>query len=110
LAGDTSKAQFLYLTTTGWKTKNPHEIEIWFVEHEGRCYIVAERRERSHWVQNIGHNPAISFRVGEKTYRGTGRVIDPVREPALADAVSALMDTKYNWSDGLIVELSPGDG
>lgn len=103
-------AQFLYLTTTGWKTRNPHEIEIWFVEYQGNYYIVAERRERSHWVQNIGHNPAISFRVGDKTYRGTGRIIDAAREPALAEAVSALMDAKYNWSDGLIVELSPGDG
>jgi deazaflavin-dependent oxidoreductase (nitroreductase family) len=109
LADDTSKTQFLYLTTTGWKTRNAHEIEIWFVEFEGNYYIVAERRERSQWVQNIAHNPAISFRVGDKTYPGTGRIIDPEREPALADAVSALMDAKYQWSDGLIVELSPGD-
>src|SRR5438132_181546 len=33
---------FLYLTTTGRKTGLPREIEIWFVEADGRLYILAE--------------------------------------------------------------------
>lgn len=102
-----TEPQFLYLTTTGWKTGNPHEIEIWFVAHADRYYIVSEMRENSHWVQNIAHNPAITFRVGEVTYHGTGRVVDAAAEPQLAAAVSALMDAKYEWSDGLIMELTP---
>ncbi|PJF41044.1 MAG: hypothetical protein CUN55_12050 [Phototrophicales bacterium] len=44
---------FLYLTTIGWKTQNPHEIEIWFVYHEGCFYLISEKREKSHWVQNL---------------------------------------------------------
>ncbi len=103
----TDEPQYLYVTTTGWKTGNPHEIEIWFVARGGRYYIVSEMRERSHWVQNIQRNPAITLRVGENTYQGTGRVVDAAAEPDLAAAVSALMDAKYEWSDGLIVELSP---
>lgn len=102
-----AEPQFLYLTTTGWRSGNPHTIEIWFVAHEGRYYIVSENRERSHWVQNIRHNPAISFRVGEMSFTGTGRAIDPAVEPELAAAVSAKMDAKYEWSNGLIVELAP---
>jgi deazaflavin-dependent oxidoreductase (nitroreductase family) len=97
--------QFLYLTTQGWRSGNPHRIEIWFVEYEGRFYIVAETRQQAHWVQNIQHNSAVEFRVGETTYQGTGRLIDA--EPDLIQAISALMDEKYEWSDGLIVELSP---
>jgi deazaflavin-dependent oxidoreductase (nitroreductase family) len=100
--------QFLYLTTTGWKSGKSHEIEIWFVGYAGRCYIVSEHREKSHWVQNIRHNPSITFRVDGQTYHGTGRVVDPAAEPELAGAVSERMDTKYDWSDGLIVELSQG--
>jgi deazaflavin-dependent oxidoreductase (nitroreductase family) len=100
--------EFLYLTTTGWKTGQPHEIEIWYMPHEGRYYLVAEGRERAHWVRNIAHNPAVSFRVGERTFSGTGRAIDPAQEPQLAAAVSALMEAKYEWSDGLIVELAAG--
>jgi len=102
-----NEEQYLYLTTTGWKTGNPHTIEIWFVARDGRYYIVSEHRERSHWVQNIRHNPAVTFRVGTATFRGIGRVVDREAEPDLAAAVSALMDAKYDWSDGLIVELTP---
>ncbi len=98
---------YVYVTTTGWKTGNPHTIEIWFVAHDARYYIVSEKRERSHWVQNIRRNPAIAFRVGERRFQGRGRVVDPAAEPELAAAVCALMDAKYDWSDGLIVELAP---
>lgn len=103
------KPEFLYLTTTGHKTGHPHEIEIWFVPCEGCYYLVSEMRERSHWVQNIRHNPDVKFYVDGKTHTGSGRVISPDSEPALAAAVSALMDARYGWSDGLIVELSPNE-
>lgn len=98
--------QYLYLTTTGWKSGAAHEIEIWFVEHAGRYYLVSEKRERSHWVQNIRHNPAVTFRVGERAFAGTGRVVEPSAEPELAAQVARLMDSKYGWSDGLMVELA----
>jgi deazaflavin-dependent oxidoreductase (nitroreductase family) len=99
--------EYLYLTTTGWKSGKSHEIEIWFVAHGTCYYLVSEMREKSHWVQNVQRNPAIHFRVGDNTYQGTGRVIDNAAEPELAAAVSAKMDAKYEWSDGLIVELCP---
>jgi hypothetical protein len=35
-----SKPQFLYLTTHGWKSGKEHRIEIWFVEHNKRYYII----------------------------------------------------------------------
>jgi hypothetical protein len=97
--------QFLYMTSTGWQSGNAHQIEIWYVEHDAKYYIVAEHRERTHWVQNIQRIPAITFRVGEAEFSGRGRVIDGDSE--LAAAVSALMDEKYGWSAGTIVELAP---
>ncbi len=100
-------ASYLYLTTTGWRSKNPHQIEIWFVACRGKYYIVAETRDKAHWVQNIRHNPAVTVRVEGRTFQGTGRVVAPAQEPDLAAEVRALMDAKYEWSDGLIVELSP---
>jgi deazaflavin-dependent oxidoreductase (nitroreductase family) len=98
--------QYLYLTTIGWKSGQAHQIEIWYVYHAGRYYLVAETGERAHWVQNIRHNPAITFQVGSAQFTGTGRAVDRSVEPELADAVAALMDAKYDWSDGLIVELA----
>ncbi len=39
---DNHEPQFLYLTTIGRKSGKPHQIEIWFVEYQGCCYIVNE--------------------------------------------------------------------
>lgn len=107
MAATDNTHQYLYLTTKGHRTGSPHEIEIWYVAHRDCYYLVSERRERAHWVQNIQNNADISFRVGDSTYQGQGRVIVDADEPQLAEAVKQLMETKYNWSNGLIVELCP---
>jgi deazaflavin-dependent oxidoreductase (nitroreductase family) len=99
--------EYLYLTTIGRKTGQPHEIEIWYVAFNNCYYLVAEQRERSHWVQNIQKTASIRFWLNGKSYSGTGRIVDRQAEPKLADSVTALMDAKYNWSDGLIVEVCP---
>ncbi|WP_428263529.1 nitroreductase family deazaflavin-dependent oxidoreductase [Haliangium sp.] len=107
--------RFLYLTTTGRRSGLPRRIEIWFVDHDGRYYLVSEHRERSHWVQNLRVEPAVSFSVGTRAdgedsipmTPARARVVSAEAEPELAAKVTALMDAKYGWSDGLIVELSP---
>lgn len=109
---------FLYLTTTGRKTGEPRQIEIWFVEREGCYYMVSEMRERSNWVQNIRKDPGVTFSIGTRKDKqagrpmasATARVMVPEDEPELAGAVKKLMDKKYGWSDGLIVELLPAEG
>jgi deazaflavin-dependent oxidoreductase (nitroreductase family) len=101
-----STSQFLYLTTIGWRTGNQHRIEIWFVEHNERYYIISERLEGGHWVQNIKRNPKVSFSINDNIFKGTARIVDQEKEPMLAGEISKLMNTKYNWSQGLIVELT----
>jgi deazaflavin-dependent oxidoreductase (nitroreductase family) len=101
-----TKPQFLYLTTLGWKTGRQHRIEIWFAEYNERYYIISERLHSAHWVQNIKHNPAVSFSIDDNMFKGTARIVDQ-EESALAAEVLKLMDTKYKWSQGLIVELTP---
>ncbi len=105
----TYKPEFLYLTTTGWKSGTAHEIEIWFAAYEGCYYLCAEHSEKTHWVQNIRHNPAVSFWVNGQTYRGQGSIVDPSAEPEKSQALIALFDQKYNWSDGLFAELCPDE-
>lgn len=100
-----SEGQFLYLDTTGWKTGRRHRIEIWFVEYKGKYYIMSEGGERAHWIQNIMHNPKVSFSVAGKSFSGIAKVIE--KGPA-ASEVKKLMKTKYGWDSGLIVELAPG--
>ena len=75
-----SKPQFLYLTTHGRKSGKEHRIEIWFVELNKRYYIISERLEGAHWVQNIKHNPTVSFSINENNvFNGTARIVDQVR-------------------------------
>ena len=103
---------FLYLTTIGHKSGNPHSIEIWYVEHDGAYYMVSEMRENAHWVQNILNNPQVKFSVGTRDNKNIlvahhpahGRIITSDNEPHIHQVVCAKMDAKYNWSDGLIVE------
>jgi deazaflavin-dependent oxidoreductase (nitroreductase family) len=100
---------YLYLTTIGRKSGKPHQIEIWFVERAGRYYMVNEGGSGD-WVKNIRSIPTVTFSIGtrnDEPIDGTGRVVDPAAEPELAAAVKALMDAKYQWSDGIIVELTP---
>ncbi|HZZ60828.1 MAG TPA: nitroreductase/quinone reductase family protein [Roseiarcus sp.] len=97
---------YLYLTTTGRVTGRPREIEIWFIEHCGRFYLVAER-ESANWVRNIQSKPQVKVQVGDAGLNAIARVVHNDREPQLAATVKALFDAKYGWSDGLIVELTP---
>ena len=102
----TQRPQFLYLDSIGWKTAKRHRIEIWFVEYDKKYYVVSERKKRAHWVQNILHNSNVSFTVDNKSFEGYARLIDD-RELELISNVSRLMNEKYGWSTGLIVELNP---
>lgn len=110
--------RFFYLTTTGRKSGLPRQIEIWYVEFEGKYYLVSERREESKWLQNLLAEPKVKFNIGprdaqESVVALTDAVARPVSkesEPDLVAAVRRRMDEKYKWSDGLVVEIAPLTG
>jgi deazaflavin-dependent oxidoreductase (nitroreductase family) len=101
----TNSSQFLYLTTIGWRSRKEHKIEIWFVEHKERYYIMSELQKKADWVQNIIRNPRVSFTINDTIFKGTARIVEQDKEPQLTAEVSKLMSTKYGWNGGLIVEL-----
>jgi deazaflavin-dependent oxidoreductase (nitroreductase family) len=98
--------KYLYLTTTGRRSGLPREIEIWFTEHRGRLYVIAEHRERAQWVRNILADPHVRVRVGDRVLAGVARTVSNDREAELVRAVKQLSDAKYGWSDGLVVEIA----
>lgn len=98
----------LYLVTTGRRTGQPREIEIWFTRRGGRYYLVAEHGEHADWVQNIQADPRVKFRVGRTTRRGRARIVREGVEPKLCAHVRRLSERKYGWGDGLVVEVLPG--
>ncbi len=94
------------MSTRGHRSGNHHEIEIWFVPLDGAYYIVSEKREAAHWVQNLRAQPKVRFRLtGEQDRQASARVAE---DPALIARVKAAMDAKYGWSNGLVVEVRPG--
>ncbi len=104
---------FLYLTTMGHKSGNPHDIEIWYVEHNGAYYLCAGSKEKSHWVQSIQAQPQVTFSVGSRADKGilepaqpaTARPITPETDKNLHHIVTQLFNGKYGWSAGLLVEI-----
>lgn len=101
-------AQFLYLTTTGRISGLPREIEIWYVEHDGRIYLLAEHFLKTKWVRNILADARVKVRIGSREGRestGVARVLDQERDRALWDVAQQLGREKYGWGDGLPVEI-----
>ena len=62
------KEEYCYLTTRGRVTGNPHEIEIWFVVHEGSIYIMSGNLARSDWVKNLLKDPNVTLRIAGQTF------------------------------------------
>src|SRR5262249_50904587 len=102
-----SDTQFLYLTTTGRKTGLQRTIEIWFVEFDGRVYLLAEHGFKAHWVQNILRIPRVDFRIGERRWDALARVLDSEQDRDTYLKVRQLARDKYGWGEGLPVEIQP---
>ena len=66
---------------------------------------MSELGKAAHWVRNISHDPKISFRINRLTFNGHARLVEPLKESQLAAQVSNLMRVKFDWDQGLIVEL-----
>lgn len=96
--------QFCYLTTTGRVSGKPHTVEIWFAASPNSpcLYILAGGGYKSDWVKNIGKDPAVSVRIAEKDYSGTGRVVEGEEESILARklVVAKYYNREYNPSGG----------
>ena len=101
------EAEFLYLTTTGRRSGQPREIEIWFTHREGRYYLLAQHRDQTNWVQNLRANPQVHIRVAGSSIEATARAMDAKEESMLYGRIQTLSEKKYGWGDGLIVEITP---
>jgi deazaflavin-dependent oxidoreductase (nitroreductase family) len=106
---ENSKLQFIYVTTKGRKTGLPREIEIWFVECQGRFYIFAEHFHKANWVRNIQQDSRVQARLGSMNFSATARLLDEKQDAKLWRDTQQLCREKYGWGEGLPVELTPDD-
>lgn len=97
LLAQLSKEEYCYLTTTGRVTGRPHEIEIWFGIYATSVYMLSGSKA-SDWVRNIAKNPAVSVRIGNQRFQGTGRMVKDKEEEQRARYMIA---EKYQeWEEG----------
>src|ERR1041385_8634681 len=107
---DLTSVQYLYLTTTGRKTGLAREIEIWFVAHAGRFYILAEHFHRTQWVRNILADPRVRVRLNGREFTATARVLDEHTDASLYRLAQQLEREKYGWGGGLAGQSTPARG
>lgn len=91
------KEDYCYLTTRGRVTGKPHEIEIWFVVHEGVLYIMSGNMEKSDWVKNLLKEPNVSIRIAGQTFSALAALLD---DKTLENIVRLKMANKYNEKEG----------
>jgi len=77
---------FCYLTTTGRVSGRPHTIEIWFALNGATLYMLSGNgpRHRADWVRNLMKTPAVTVRIGEREFSGSGRIAEDADEDSLA--------------------------
>ncbi len=99
-AAEPADLDYCYVTTTGRRSGNPHTIEIWFAQHEGRVYLLSGGGEGSDWVKNLRVNPTVGVRIGDRDMICRASVIDDDAEDELA---RRLLLEKYapRYSDDL---------
>ncbi len=89
---------YCYLTTTGRKSGNPHEIEIWFGIQDNSLYLLSGGGEDSDWVKNLRVNPNVTVRIAKQTFTGIARIVSDEKEELMARHMLA---GKYQgWKEG----------
>ncbi len=93
-----TKEEYCYLTTTGRKSGNPHEIEIWFGIQGNSLYLLSGGGDDSDWVRNLRANPNVTVRIAKYNFTGVARIVTDEKEELMARHMLA---GKYQgWKEG----------
>ena len=83
-----------YLTTTGRKSGDPHEIEIWFGVIDETLYLTSGNGPTAHWYLNLAASPAVTVKIAGETRSGAARLLtDPDERCRCGDVMGA----EYVW-------------
>ena len=59
--------KYIYLTTTGRRTGNPHTVELWFALAGGRIYLSHEGKYTD-WMKNIVKENQVTFKIRDISF------------------------------------------
>ena len=67
--------KYIYLTTRGRKTGNPHTVELWFAITEKKIYLSHEGAYTD-WMKNILEDDRVAFKIGKVQFIGNARIAE----------------------------------
>lgn len=79
-----AEEDFCYLTTTGRVSGRSHTIEIWFALNGQILYMLSGGGDKSDWVKNALHSPAVKVRFNDTLFSGQARLVNDTEEDELA--------------------------
>jgi hypothetical protein len=105
--------KYIYLTTRGRKTGNPHMVELWFAIAGKKIYLSHEG-VYTDWMKNILKDNRVEFRIGKIQFKGNARIAESgeifelgKRALYLKYYGKADKDTIDDWfSESTIIEIS----
>jgi hypothetical protein len=110
--GRVAHEKYIYLTTRGRKTGNPHTVELWFAIAGKEIYLSHEGAYTD-WMKNILEDNRVEFKIGKIQFKGNARIDE---RGALELGKHALYlkyygkadeDTINDWfSESTIIEIS----
>ena len=108
-----SDEKYIYLTTRGRKTGNPHSVELWFAMAGKKIYLSHEGAYTD-WMKNILEDDRVEFKIGKNRFRGNARIAKSGEAFELGKHALYLKyygkadkDTIDDWfSESTIIEIS----
>jgi len=105
--------KYIYLTTRGRKTGNPHTVELWFAIAGEKIYLSHEGAY-SDWMKNILAGVEVEFKIGKIQFKGNARIAQAGEAFELGKHAlyhkyygEADEDTINDWfSESTIIEIS----
>jgi deazaflavin-dependent oxidoreductase (nitroreductase family) len=113
---------YLYLTTTGRRSGEPHRIEIWYADggDDGTIYLLSGGGAGSDWVRNLQVEPRCEVSIGAPDARRRRAVAtllddDPERSAVARQLVFAKYQPRFegnldDWRErslAVAIDLEP---
>jgi deazaflavin-dependent oxidoreductase (nitroreductase family) len=84
-------SKYIYLTTKGRKTGNPHTVELWFAADKDKVYLSHEGTYTD-WMKNINKDNRVEFRIGNSHFKGKALII---KEKDIFETAKYALYNKY---------------
>ena len=105
--------KYIYLTTRGRKTGNPHTVELWFAI-VGKKIFLSHEGAYTDWMKNILEDGRVELKIGKIQFNGNARIAETEEDFKLGKHALYLKyygkadeDTINDWfSESTIIEIS----